>query len=63
MFLELATDLGANPIMPFKHPDVIRWVNDLHYGFSRPDKKLLHKKFIEYLGYDPKKVKRGIMQI
>ena len=63
LFLELAKELGANPIMPFKHSDVIRWVNDLHYGFSRPDKKLLHKKFIEYLGYDPKKVKRGIMQI
>ena len=63
LFLELAKELGANPIMPFKHSDVIRWVNDLYYGFSRPDKKLLHKKFIEYLGYDPKKVKRGIMQI
>ena len=63
LFLELAKELGANPIMPFKHPDVIRWVNDLHYGFSRPDKKLLHKKFIEYLGYDSKKVKRGVMQI
>ena len=62
LFLEAANELGANPIMAFKHPKTLRWVNDLHYNFARPDKKLLPKKVIEYLGYDPINVKRTIME-
>jgi asparagine synthetase B (glutamine-hydrolysing) len=62
LFMELAKDLGANAIMAFKHPDILRWVNDLAYSFSRPDKKLLPKKMIEYLGYDPINVDRTIME-
>ena len=42
--------------------DRIRWVNDLHFNFARPDKKLFPKKVIEYMGYDASKVKRTIMQ-
>ena len=60
--MELTEDLGANAIMAFKHPDILRWVNDLAYSFSRPDKKLLPKKMIEYLGYDPSNVDRTIME-
>jgi len=48
--------------MAFKHPDILRWVNDTEYSFSRPDKKLLPLKVIEYLGYDPVNVKRTIME-
>ena len=62
LFMELTEDLGANAIMAFKHPDILRWVNDLAYSFSRPDKKLLPKKMIEYLGYDPSNVDRTIME-
>lgn len=62
LFLEVANELGANPIMAFRHPETLRWVNDLHYNFVRPDKKLLPKKVIEYLGYDPINVKRTIME-
>ena len=62
LFLEVAKELDANPIMAFKHPDILRWVNDTEYSFSQPHKKLLPKKVIEYLGYDPIKVKRTIME-
>ena len=62
LFVELSEELGANAIMAFKHPDILRWVNDTEYSFSRPDKKLLPKKVIEYLGYDPVNVKRTIME-
>ena len=62
LFVEIAEELGANAIMAFKHPDILRWVNDTEYSFSRPDKKLLPLKVIEYLGYDPVNVKRTIME-
>ena len=62
LFVELSEELGANAIMAFKHPDILRWVNDLEYKFSRPDIKLFPKKVIEYLGYDPIKVDRTIME-
>lgn len=62
LFMELTEDLGANAIMAFKHPDILRWVNDLEYKFSRPDRKIFPKKVIEYLGYDPDKVNRTIME-
>ena len=62
LFVEISEELGANAIMAFKHPDILRWVNDLEYKFSRPDIKLFPKKVIEYLGYDPDKVNRTIME-
>ena len=62
LFVEISEELGANAIMAFKHPDILRWVNDLEYKFSRPDIKLFPKKVIEYLGYDPIKVNRTIME-
>ena len=62
LFVEISEELGANAIMAFKHPDTLRWVNDLEYKFSRPDIKLFPKKVIEYLGYDPIKVNRTIME-
>ena len=62
LFVEIAEDLGANAIMAFKHPNILRWVNDLEYKFSQPHKKTFPKKVIEYLGYDPNKVNRTIME-
>ena len=62
LFVEIAQELGANPIMAFKHPDILRWVNDVPYSFARPDKKTLPKEVIKYLGYNPEKVKRTIME-
>ena len=62
LFVELAEELGANAVMAFKHPEILRWVNDLEYKFSRPDIKLFPKKVIEYLGYDPINVNRTIME-
>ena len=62
LFVEISEELGANAIMAFKHPDTLRWVNDLEYKFSRPDRKIFPKKVIEYLGYDPIKVNRTIME-
>ena len=62
LFVEISEELGANAIMAFKHPDILRWVNDLEYRFSRPDRKIFPKKVIEYLGYDPDKVNRTIME-
>ena len=62
LFVEISEELGANAIMAFKYPDTLRWVNDLEYKFSRPDRKIFPKKVIEYLGYDPIKVNRTIME-
>ena len=62
LFVEIAQELGANPIMAFKHPDILRWVNDVPYSFARPDKKTLPKEVIKYLGYNPENVKRTIME-
>ena len=62
LFVQIAQELGANPIMAFKHPDILRWVNDVPYSFARPDKKTLPKEVIKYLGYNPEKVKRTIME-
>ena len=62
LFVEVAKELGANPIMAFKHPNILRWVNRLNYDFSIPHKKHLHKSVIEYMGYDAKNVKRTVMQ-
>lgn len=62
LFVEVAKELGANPVMAFKHPNILRWVNRLNYDFSIPHKKHLHKSFIEYMGYDSKNVKRTVMQ-
>ena len=62
LFVEVANELGANPIMAFKHPDILRWVNDVPYSFARPDKKTLPKEVIKYLGYNPENVKRTIME-
>ena len=62
LFVEIAQELGANPIMAFKHPDTLRWVNDVLYSFARPDKKTLPKEVIKYLGYNPENVKRTIME-
>lgn len=63
LFLDACYELGANPIMAFKNPDVIRWVNDLDFEFANPNTKLFPKEVIRYLGYNPKKVKRTIMQL
>ena len=46
LFVEISEELGANAIMAFKHPDTLRWVNDLEYKFSRPDRKIFPKKVI-----------------
>jgi len=62
LFVEISEELGANAIMAFKHPDILRWVNDLAYSFSRPDTKLFPKRVIQYLGYDPINVNRTIME-
>jgi hypothetical protein len=62
LFVEVAKELGAHPVMAFKHPNILRWVNRLNYDFSIPHKKHLHKSFIEYMGYDSKNVKRTVMQ-
>ena len=62
LFVQIAQELGANPIMAFKHPDTLRWVNDVLYSFARPDKKTLPKEVIKYLGYNPENVKRTIME-
>ena len=62
LFADAANELGANPIMAFKNPDILRWVNDLDFQFANPDKKLLPKEMIRHLGYDETKVKRTIMQ-
>ena len=62
LFVEIAQELGANPIMAFKNPDILRWVNDVLYSFARPDKKTLPKEVIKYLGYNPENVKRTIME-
>ena len=61
LFEMVAKDLGGNAVMGYKDAR-IRWVNDLHFDFARPDKKLCPKKVIEYMGYDASKVKRTIMQ-
>jgi len=62
LFVNIAKELGANPIMAFNQPSILSWVNKLLFSFSRPDIKLLHKEVIRYLGYDASKVKRTIMQ-
>jgi hypothetical protein len=62
LFLEIANELGANPIMAFKNPDILRWVNDLHYSYSVPHKKTFPKEVIKYMGYNPEKVKRTVME-
>lgn len=62
LFVDAANELEANPIMVFKNPDIIRWVNDLDFDFANPNTKLFPKETIRYLGYDPKKVKRTVMQ-
>jgi|TARA_B100000287_G_scaffold112556_1_gene104858 asparagine synthetase B (glutamine-hydrolysing) len=61
LFEIVAKELGANAVMAYKD-DRIRWVNDLHYDFARPDKKTFPKKVIEYMGYNSDKVKRTVMQ-
>jgi len=61
LFEMVAKDLGGNAVMGYKDAR-IRWVNDLHFDFAKPDKKLFPKKVIEYMGYDASKVKRTIMQ-
>ena len=63
LFLDVCYELGTNPIMAFKNPDIIRWVNDLDFEFANPNTKLFPKEVIRYLGYNPKKVKRTIMQL
>jgi len=62
LFLEVANELGANPIMAFKNPDILRWVNDLHYGYAKPHSKTFPKEVIKYMGYEPNKVKRTVME-
>jgi len=62
LFLEVANELGANPIMAFKNPDILRWVNDLHYSYAEPHKKTFPKEVIKYMGYEPNKVKRTVME-
>ena len=62
LFVDAANELDANPIMVFKNPDIIRWVNDLDFDFANPNTKLFPKETIRYLGYDPKRVKRTVMQ-
>ena len=62
LFVDAANELGANPIMVFKNPDIIRWVNDLDFDFANPNTKLFPKETIRYLGYDPKRLKRTVMQ-
>ena len=49
LFVEVANALGANPIMAFKQPDILRWVNRLNYDFSIPHKKHLHKSVHTYI--------------
>lgn len=62
LFVDVAKELKANPIMVFKQSNILSWVNKLLFSFSRPDIKLLHKEVINYLGYDSSNVKRTIMQ-
>ncbi len=62
LYKEICYELGANPIMPFKNPDIVRWVNDLDSSFSKPQSKLFPKEVIRYLGFNPDKVSRTSMQ-
>jgi asparagine synthetase B (glutamine-hydrolysing) len=49
-FFSLSKSLGANPVQPFKDKG-LKWVNDLPYSVSRPDKKLLPREAIRYGGF------------
>ena len=62
LFLEAANELGANPIMAFKHPKTLRWVNDLHYNFARRDIKLIPKKDQDRL-FKYRRVRRDVFKL
>lgn len=58
----------CNPILPYKHKEVIEWVNRLPYEFANgekryPKNKKIHKEFIRYMGNYDNSQERTVMQI
>ena len=57
----------CHAILPFKHKDVLEWVNRLPYSFANvrayPKNKHLHKEFISYMGNYDNSQERTVMQI
>ena len=58
----------CHPILPFKHKEVIGWVNRLPYKFANgekryPKNKKIHKEFISYMGDYDNSQERTVMQI
>ena len=58
----------CHPILPFKHKEVIEWVNRLPYEFANgekryPKNKKIHKEFIKYMGNYDNSQERTVMQI
>ena len=62
-----AEENDCNAILPFKHKDVLEWVNSLPYSFANlkgyPKNKHLHKEFISYMGDYDNSQERTVMQI
>jgi len=67
LIIEAIQENNCNAILPFKHKDVIGWVNRLPYSFANlgayPKNKYLHKEFISYMGNYDNSQERTIMQI
>jgi len=67
LITEAIQENNCNGILPFKHKDVIEWVNRLPYSFANlggyPKNKHLHKEFISYMGNYDNSQERTVMQI
>jgi hypothetical protein len=67
LIIEAIQENNCNAILPFKHKDVIEWVNRLPYSFANlggyPKNKHLHKEFISYMGNYDNSQERTVMQI
>jgi len=67
LIIEAIQENNCNAILPFKHKDVIEWVNRLPYNFANkgayPKNKHLHKEFISYMGNYDNSQERTVMQI
>jgi len=67
LIYEAIQENQCNAILPFKHKEVIEWVNRLPYDFANvgayPKNKHLHKEFIKYMGDYDNSQERTVMQI
>ena len=67
LIYEAVKENQCNAILPFKHKEVIEWVNRLPYDFANkgayPKNKHLHKEFIKYMGDYDNSQERTVMQI